>query len=68
MIGRKNELSHLSELYKSEHFEYLIMYGQRRVGKTTLLQEFAKSANAIFYPAKEKNDALNLEDFSKAIQ
>ena len=44
------------------------MYGRRRVGKTTLLQEFSKHTNAIFFPAREKNDALNLEDFSKAIQ
>ena len=44
------------------------MYGRRRVGKTTILQEFARNTNTIFFPAREKNDSLNLEDFSKAIQ
>lgn len=68
MIGRKQELAHLESLYHSKSFEYLVMYGRRRVGKTTILQEFAKNSNAIFYPAQAKNDALNLEDFSKLIQ
>ncbi len=68
MIGREKELQHLDSLYESDRFEYLVMYGRRRVGKTTLLQEFSKHTNSIFYPAREKNDALNLEDFSKTVQ
>lgn len=68
MIGRKNELEHIQSLYGSSHFEYLVMYGRRRVGKTTILQEFAQNNNAIFYPAQSKNDALNLEDFSQMVQ
>ena len=68
MIGRKEELNHLNELYESNAFEFLVMYGRRRVGKTTILQEFAEHSNSIFFPAREKNDALNLEDFSKVVQ
>ena len=68
MIGRKKELNHLNELYESNAFEFLVMYGRRRVGKTTILQEFAEHSNSIFFPAREKNDALNLEDFSKVVQ
>ena len=55
MLGRKEELNHLNELYNSDCFEYLVMYGRRRVGKTTILQEFAEHSNAIFFPAREKN-------------
>lgn len=68
MFGRKEELNHLNELYSSHNFEFLVMYGRRRVGKTTILQEFARNSHSIFFPAREKNDALNLEDFSKVIQ
>ena len=39
MLGRKEELNHLNELYNSDCFEYLVMYGRRRVGKTTILQQ-----------------------------
>ena len=68
MIGRQNELGVLNDLYHSGRFEYLVMYGRRRVGKTTLLQEFAKGKEAVFFPAREKNDALNLHDFSQLVQ
>ena len=68
MIGRTDELKLLDSLYLSDKFEFLVMYGRRRVGKTTLLQEFAKDRNVIFYPAQEKNDALNLSDFSRMVQ
>lgn len=68
MIGRQQEIQHLNNLYHSSSFEFLVMYGCRRVGKTTLLQEFSRTSNCIFFPAREKNDALNLEDFSKILQ
>ena len=68
MIGRSKELEHLYSLYESNSFEYLVMYGRRRVGKSTILLEFCKNTNSIYYPAKEKNDPLNLLDFSKIIQ
>jgi AAA+ ATPase superfamily predicted ATPase len=44
------------------------MYGRRRVGKTTILQEFARNSKAIFFSGQEKNDALNLSAFSKLVQ
>ena len=34
MIGRKQELDLLEKLYTSPSFQFLIMYGRRRVGKT----------------------------------
>lgn len=68
MIGRQHELQILEEIYNRPSFGFLTMYGRRRVGKTTILQEFAKRHKVIFYSAQEKNDALNLEDFSKTTQ
>ena len=50
MLGRKEELNHLNELYNSDSFEYLVMYGRRRFGKTTILQEFSEHSNSIFFP------------------
>ena len=34
MLGRVAELNYLNELYESEKFEFLVMYGRRRVFKT----------------------------------
>ena len=67
-IGRKSELALLEEMYQKEGFQFLVLYGRRRVGKTSLLCEFAKKYKSIFFSAQEKNDALNLEDFSKTVQ
>ena len=66
-IGRKEELNLLENMYASDRFEFLVLFGRRRVGKTSLLQEFSKGHKGIFFSAQEKNDALNLEDFSKAV-
>ncbi len=67
-IGREKELAILEELYTSPKFEFLVLYGRRRVGKTSLLVEFMKQHNVIFFSAQEKNNALNLKDFSTCVQ
>lgn len=67
-IGRKRELSKLEKLYSSGKFEFLVMYGRRRIGKTRLLVEFIKNKSAIFFSAEENNDKLNLSKFSEAIR
>lgn len=36
-IGRKRELATLDKLYKSGKFEFAVIYGRRRVGKTALI-------------------------------
>lgn len=66
-IGRENELAELNELYSEDKFQLFVLYGRRRVGKTTLLNEFCKDKDAIFYSAEQSNDKLNLEKFSALV-
>ena len=66
--GRERELALLETLHASNKFEYLVLYGRRRIGKTSLLKEFSKNHAVIFYSAQAKNDSLNLVDFSKTLQ
>ena len=68
MIGRNKEIAELEQLYQKCSFQYAIMYGEYGVGKTSILLEFARRHSCLFFSAREKNDALNLRDFSKAIQ
>ena len=68
MIGRQAELNQLERLYNSPKFEFLTIYGRRRIGKTTILKEFAKRHRVLFFSAQEKNDSLNLTSFSKTVQ
>ena len=39
-IGRKEELSSLQELYNKQGFKMVVLFGRRRVGKTTLINKF----------------------------
>ena len=66
-IGRENELDKLNRMYKGDKFESVIIYGRRRVGKTTLINEFCKDKNAIFFVALEANRQANLESLSNAV-
>lgn len=66
-IGREKELADLNELYLQHRFQLFVLYGRRRVGKTTLLNEFCKDKDSIFYSAEQSNDKLNLDKFSSLV-
>ena len=66
-IGREKELADLEELYAQNRFQLFVLYGRRRVGKTTLLNQFCKDKDAIFYSAEQSNNKLNLEKFSSLV-
>lgn len=63
------ELRSLEELYNSNKFEFAVMYGRRRIGKTALINEFIDRGNkkAIRFTATESTDATNRERFSQSI-
>lgn len=66
-IGREKELKELNKLYVQDKFQLFVLYGRRRVGKTTLLKEFCKGKKAIFYSAEQSNEKINLEKFSDLV-
>ena len=66
-IGRKNELLQLNRLYNSGKFEFAVIYGRRRVGKTAIINEFVKDKNAICFTGVETNAKQNLENLSECI-
>lgn len=65
-VGRKRELSRLNTLYQSDQFEFVVFYGRRRVGKTTLLREFVQDKKSIYYMAVEGTRKENLNGLSAA--
>lgn len=66
-IGRERELEALDRLFSSNKFEFAVIYGRRRVGKTALINRFIDGKNAIYFMGVESNSKQNLENFSKSI-
>ena len=64
---RERELSDLNSRYDRGEFECAIIYGRRRVGKTSLINEFCKGKPTVFFSALNSNSKDNLEALSRAI-
>ena len=66
-IGREKELSHLNEFYEKDGIGMTVIYGRRRIGKSTLIAEFVKDKKTIFYTAAKVGKERNLELFSEQV-
>lgn len=66
-IGRQKELAALERCFHSESFEFVVVYGRRRVGKSTLLKEFIKDKDAIYFMSIEGVLRTNLKNLSDCI-
>lgn len=66
-IGRERELKALEKLYASNKFEFAVIYGRRRVGKTALINQFINGKKAVYFMGVESNAKQNLENFSRSI-
>ena len=66
-IGRKQELNKLNDMYNSNTFEFAVIYGRRRVGKSTLINEFCKGIKSIYYMAVESDLNSNIRGLSNAV-
>ena len=66
-VGRERELEQLNGLYGSGKFECAVIYGRRRVGKTTLINEFIKDKRAIYFTGLETTAQENLANLSRSI-
>lgn len=66
-VGRERELASLKEFYDKDGIGMTVIYGRRRIGKSTLIAEFAKDKKTIFYTATKVGKNRNLELFSKQV-
>ncbi len=57
----------LGERFRKKGFEFVIISGRRRVGKSRLIEEFVKDKKAIYFLSENKPFAYNLKKFSEKI-
>lgn len=66
-VDRKNEMQFLETEYTKEESSFVIVYGRRRIGKTSLLSEFIKDKDALFFLTTEESENENRNSFAKAV-
>ena len=66
-VGRKTELNSLNKYYSRDKFQFAVVYGRRRVGKTTLINEFCKDKKTIYFVAVESTVKENMDILSNQI-
>ena len=64
---REDELRKMNRRFAEGKFEFIVIYGRRRVGKTALINEFCKDKPTIYFSALNATSGENLEALSKAI-
>ena len=64
-VGREKELKTLNELYNMPGLQMAVIYGRRRIGKSTLITEFIKDKRAIYYTATKVGKERNVELLSR---
>ena len=58
-VDREQEMATLQSEYGREGSSLVVLYGRRRVGKTTLISEFIRDKKALFFLASEESESQN---------
>ena len=58
-VDREREMATLQSEYERDGSALVVLYGRRRVGKTTLISEFIKNKKALFFLASEESESQN---------
>ena len=64
-IGRETELKALEDAYEKDDFQMAVVYGRRRIGKTTLLRQFCQGKKSVFFTAIKSTSQRNTDLFGK---
>lgn len=65
--GRKKEIELLNKRFESDRFEFGYLYGQRRIGKSTLLSMFCKNKKSLYFYATDSSDIDIRVSFSNTL-
>lgn len=67
-VDREHELQTLEKQYQRADASFLVVYGRRRTGKTTLLTEFCKTKPHVYFLASETGRDQNLAAFQDVVR
>ena len=67
-VDREDELALLERAWASRKAELFVVYGRRRVGKTTLLRQFAQGKPGAYWVAAISSEATLRRSFTQALE
>ena len=66
-VNRKEELDILNRFYEEDTFQFIPIYGRRRIGKTRLIQEFIKGKQALYFLADSVAEQEQLKNIGREV-
>jgi AAA+ ATPase superfamily predicted ATPase len=66
-VGRKSEMDLLNSIYEEESVKTCMIYGRRRIGKTTLIEHFISDKPSINIEFDDSTYKVNLDVINRAI-
>ena len=67
VIGREGKLDSMEKNWASAGAKFVVVYGNHKSGKTTVLSKFSEGKRGIFFSAEKLNSFMNLRLFEKAV-
>lgn len=71
IVGRKEEIKKLDEIFASKEAEFVAIYGRRRVGKTYLIHQYFNVKPCVFFEItglKNGAPSTQIELFTRAVE
>ncbi len=66
-VNRENELEYLNNEYSRDQSSLVIIYGRRRIGKTSLIKKFISNKSALYFLASEELERENINSLKTLI-
>ena len=66
-IDRTDELAMLEREYSRSEASFVVVYGRRRVGKTTLIERFLEGKRGVYFLATEESESVNRAAFKDVV-
>jgi AAA+ ATPase superfamily predicted ATPase len=66
-IDREEEMDFLEERYRQHGFDFIVIYGRRRIGKTELIKNFVKDKPHIYMLCNKAGTSANISGLKREI-
>jgi AAA+ ATPase superfamily predicted ATPase len=66
-VNRREELAFLERCHAAAGFQFVPIYGRRRVGKTRLVREFIRDKRALYFMADSVTEGEQLRNLGREV-